>query len=80
MIMIQAPVLKKKKKTTQEFLKKKRGLMVGGTALARTVAGLQRTKEQHNYLNIPPEIYALLVSSLLRNLSSKIKNILRFES
>lgn len=54
--------------------------MVGGTALARTVAGLQRTKEQHNSLNIPAEIYALLVSSLLRNLSSKIKNILRFES
>lgn len=46
MIMIQAPVQKKKKKITQSFWRKKRGWMVGGTALARTVAGLQRTKEQ----------------------------------
>lgn len=52
--------------------------MVGGTALARTVAGLEL--KNNNSLNIPAEIYALLVSSLLRNLSSKIKNILRFES
>lgn len=39
-----------------------------------------RELKNNNSLNIPAEIYALLVSSLLRNLSSKIKNILRFES